>query len=136
MGIIKFKSELKLPSNRKFGFFFSIIFLFLFCYFLFINEKNLALIFGSICVLFFFITILKENLLFPLNYIWMRIGILLGKLVSPIILGIIFFFMFTPVAVIIRIIGRDELRLRLKSQESYWIKRKSSIKKDSFERQF
>ena len=66
----------------------------------------------------------------------MRIGILLGKLVSPIILGIIFFFMFTPVAVIIRIIGRDELRLRLKSQESYWIKRKSSIKKDSFERQF
>ena len=66
----------------------------------------------------------------------MKFGILLGKFISPIVLGTIFFFMFTPVAVIMRLVGRDELRLRLNFQNSYWIKRKSSINKASFKRQF
>ena len=66
----------------------------------------------------------------------MKLGLLLGKLISPIIIGAIFFFMFTPIAVIMRLIGRDELRLRLKPIDSYWIERKSSIKTTSFKRQF
>lgn len=136
MGIIKNNSKLKLPSNKKFGFFFSGIFLILFSYFLFIDAKIITFVLGTIFVSFFFVTILKASLLFPLNYIWMRFGILLSKLVSPIVLGVIFFFMFTPVAVIIRIIGRDELCLRLNSQKSYWIKRKSSTITTSFDRQF
>ncbi len=136
MKIIKDKSEIKLPSNRKFGFFFSVIFLLVSSYYLYLNEKIIALILGFISILFFFVSLLKAGLLLPLNIIWMKFGILLGKLISPIVLGTIFFFMFTPVAVIMRFIGRDELRLRLNFQDSYWIKRKSSINKASFKRQF
>ena len=136
MKIIKDKSELKLPSNKKFGFFFSVIFLLISSYYLYLNEIIIALILGFISVLFFFVSLLKAGLLLPLNIVWMKFGILLGKLISPIVLGTIFFFMFTPVAVIMRFIGRDELRLRLNFQDSYWIKRKSSINKASFKRQF
>ena len=136
MKIIKDKSELKLPSNKKFGFFFSVIFLLISSYYLYLNEIIIALILGFISVLFFFVSLLKAVLLLPFNIIWMKFGILLGKLISPIVLGTIFFFMFTPVAVIMRLVGRDELRLRLNFQDSYWIKRKSSINKASFKRQF
>ena len=136
MKIIKDKSEIKLPSNRKFGFFFSVIFLLVSSYYLYLNEKIIALILGFISILFFFVSLLKAGLLLPFNIVWMKFGILLGKLISPIVLGTIFFFMFTPVAVIMRLIGRDELRLRLNFQNSYWIKRKSSINKASFKRQF
>ena len=136
MNIIKDKSELKLPSNKKFGFFFSVIFLLISSYYLYLNEIIIALILGFISVLFFFVSFLKAGLLLPFNIVWMKFGILLGKLISPIVLGTIFFFMFTPVAVIMRFIGRDELRLRLNFQDSYWIKRKSSINKASFKRQF
>ncbi len=136
MKIIKDKSELKLPSNKKFGFFFSVIFLLISSYYLYLNEIIIALILGFISVLFFFVSHLKAGLLLPFNIVWMKFGILLGKLISPIVLGTIFFFMFTPVAVIMRLVGRDELRLRLNFQDSYWIKRKSSINKASFKRQF
>ncbi len=136
MKIIKDKSELKLPSNKKFGLFFSVIFLLISSYYFYLNEIIIALILGFISVLFFFVSLLKAGLLLPLNIVWIKFGILLGKLISPIVLGTIFFFMFTPVAVIMRLVGRDELRLRLNFQDSYWIKRKSSINKASFKRQF
>ena len=136
MKIVKNKSKLKLPSNKKFGFFFSAIFLLISSYYLYLNEKIVALILGFISILFFFVSLLKAELLLPFNIVWMKIGILLGKVINPIVLGTIFFFMFTPIAVIMRLIGRDELRLRLNSLNSYWIKRKSSIKRTSFKRQF
>lgn len=136
MKICKNKSKLKLPSNKKFGFFFSAIFLLISSYYLYLNEKIVAFILGFISILFFFVSLLKAELLLPFNIVWMKIGILLGKVISPIVLGTIFFFMFTPIAVIMRLIGRDELRLRLNSLNSYWIKRKSSIKRTSFKRQF
>ena len=117
-------------------FFFSVIFLLISSYYLYLNETIIALILGFISILFLFVSLLKAGLLLPFNIVWMKFGILLGKLISPIVLGTIFFFMFTPVAVIMRLVGRDELRLRLNFQNSYWIKRKSSINKASFKRQF
>ena len=136
MKIIKDNSELKLPSNKKFGFFFSVIFLLISSYYLYLSEIIIALTLVFISILFFIVSLLKAGLLLPFNIVWMKFGILLGKLISPIVLGTIFFFMFTPVAVIMRLVGRDELRLRLNFQDSYWIKRKSSINKASFKRQF
>ena len=136
MKIIKDSSELKLPSNKKFGFFFSVIFLLISSYYLYLSEIIIALTLGFISILFFTVSLLKAGLLLPFNIVWMKFGILLGKLISPIVLGTIFFFMFTPVAVIMRLVGRDELRLRLNFKNSYWIKRKSSINKASFKRQF
>jgi hypothetical protein len=66
----------------------------------------------------------------------MKFGVLLGMIVSPIIMGIIYFGIFTPIAIIMRLSGRDELRLRLKKQKTYWINRKTLNEVDSFKKQF
>ena len=112
--------EIKLPSNRNFGVFCtsaSTLIGFYFCW-----EVNLRV--GTILIgtgiLFLFITILKADILFPLNKLWMRAGYLLGRFASPIVLGIIYFGLFTPIALFMHLSGRDELRIRLKKSESYW----------------
>ena len=104
-------SEIKLPSNRKFGFFFTAIFLVITIYLYYINSE-LVYIYGIICFVFLIVTILKANALLPLNKLWMRFGILLGMIISPIIMGIIYFGIFTPIAIIMRLFGRDELRIK------------------------
>ena len=66
----------------------------------------------------------------------MRFGLLIGMIVSPIVLGIIFFFIFTPIALVTRVFGRDELRLRMTNEGSYWIKRTVTTRSESFKNQF
>ena len=129
-------SEVKLPSNHKFGFFFSTIFLLAFLYSYYIDSEIIAYVLGTLCGTFLVITIINAKILLPLNKLWMKFGILLGMIVSPIIMGIIFFGIFTAIAMIMRLAGRDELRLRFKKKKTYWIKRKTSIEIDSFKKQF
>ena len=129
-------SEIKLPSNRKFGFFFSTIFLLASFYSYFIDSKIMVYLLGTICGTFLVITIINAKILLPLNKLWMKFGILLGMIVSPIIMGIIYFVIFTPIAIIMRLSGRDELRLRLKKQKTHWINRKTLNEVDSFKNQF
>jgi hypothetical protein len=66
----------------------------------------------------------------------MRFGLLLGMIISPIVLGLIFFCLFTPIAILMRISGRDELRLKLNRKVSHWIRRGEEIKSESFKWQF
>jgi hypothetical protein len=83
------------------------------------------------------LTIIKSKLLTPLNKLWLLLGELLGKIISPLVLGAIFFLIITPTALIGRVLGRDELRLKRKAQASYWIDRQSpSPRGDSFNNQF
>ena len=83
------------------------------------------------------ITVVRADILFPLNKLWMRFGLLLGKIISPIVLGIIFFALFTPVSLAMRLFGRDELRLCFKQKNSYWIPRESDpTETDAFKNQF
>jgi len=96
----------------------------------------MAYILGALCGTFLVITIINAKILLPLNKLWMKFGILLGMIVSPIIMGIIYFGIFTPIAIIMRLAGRDELRLRLKKQKTHWINRKILNKVDSFKNQF
>jgi len=126
----------ELPSNRKFGTFFSVIFLIACIYFWYGGSVMEASIFAALSVLFIMISVFKANLLLPLNKLWMRFGLLLGKIVSPLVLGIIFFLLFTPIAVIMRLSWRDELRLRFKRKDSYWITREISMQSTSFKNQF
>ena len=72
----------------------------------------------------------------PLNKLWMRFGLLLGMIVSPIVLGVVFFVVFTPIAFVMRLSGRDQLRLKFRERQSYWIKRDASVLADSFKNQF
>jgi hypothetical protein len=129
-------SEIELPSNKKFGYFFTSIFALVSMYFLINSILSWAILFAIIVVIFFIITFVKANLLLPLNKLWMRFGLLLGKIISPLVFGIIFFAIFTPVAFLMRLSGRDELRLKFKNKTSYWILRNEPIQGDSFRRQY
>ena len=129
-------SEVKLPSNRKFGFFFTAIFLLASFYLYYVDNKVMVYILGVICGIFLIVTIINADALLPLNKLWMKFGILLGKIVSPIIMGIIFFGIFTPIAILMRLSGRDELRLRFKKKKTHWINRKNIKEFDTFKKQF
>ena len=129
-------SEIKLPSNRKFGFFFTFVFALVAIYFYYSANATWTYVFIGAALVFLLITLIKSHALLPLNKLWMRFGVLLGMIVSPIILGIIFFGLFTPIAILMRLIGRDELRLKFARNSSHWISRGEPIKSESFKYQF
>ena len=129
-------SEIELPSNRKFGFFFTFVFAVAAAYFFYAANITWAYVFGAAALIFLLITLIKSHALLPLNKLWMRFGLLLGMIVSPIVLGIIFFGLFAPIAMLMRLSGRDELRLKFSQKASHWITRSEPIKSDSFKHQF
>ena len=129
-------SKIELPSNRKFGFFFTFVFALAAAYFCYTTNKGWAYVFVAAASTFLLITLIKSDALLPINKLWMRFGILLGMVVSPILLGIIFFGLFTPIAMLMRLSGRDELRLKFTQKASYWILRDKPIGSESFKQQF
>jgi hypothetical protein len=112
-----------LPTNKKFGFFWTVVFLVSGFYFFTANMIAWFFILISISCITLTTTILKDDLLYPLNKFWMRFGTLLGKVISPIMLGMIFFCMFAPLGIALRLKGRDELYLRPHGNSSHWKKR-------------
>ena len=128
--------EIKIPSNRKFGFFFSFVFALAAAYFYGSAFDVFAYTFGAASSVFLVVTVLKADVLLPLNKLWMRFGFLLGLIVSPMVLGLIFFVIVSPVAIVLRFTGRDELRLKLNRRPSYWVSRSTPIKSESFKQQF
>lgn len=137
MKIEIFSQSVKLPSNKKFGLFFSFIFFGVSIY-LNLNEQNILSYYLFITSLIFLILALfKSSFLLPLNRIWMFVGFFLGLLVRPIVMGFIFFLIFTPLGLIMRIFGRDELKLKLNSAPTYWKSREPKIiTSESFKNQF
>ena len=129
-------SEVELPSNKKFGFFFTLVFALVAGYFYINGSLPWVYLFVAAAIIFFVVTIFKANTLRPLNKLWMRFGLLLGMIVSPIVLGVMFFGLFTPIAFLMRLSGRDELRLKFKNRASHWISRSEPIHAESFKNQF
>ena len=129
-------SEIEHPSNRKFGFFFTFVFVVAATYFYYSANVTWAYVFIAATLIFLLVTLTKSDALLPLNKLWMRFGLLLGMIVSPIVLGIIFFGLFTPIAIVMRLSGRDELRLKFIKKPSHWISRKDPLKSESFKHQF
>ena len=113
----------QLPTNRTFGWFFAAVFA-LFAahaYWKAWGEAAAAaLVFGTF---FAAVTLVAPKLLGPLNRLWYGLGLLLGNIVSPIVLGVIFFVLITPISVITRLFGRDELKMKKRQVESYWVDR-------------
>jgi hypothetical protein len=128
--------KLELPSNKKFGYLFSAIFFVSSFYFFYFYNKISGYLFLSLSLIFIIISIVKPILLLPLNKLWMQIGLFLGKIVSPIILGIIFYCLITPYSIVLKFMGRDELKLKIKKKNSYWLKRNDSLNKIDFDKQF
>ena len=130
-------SEVQLPSNRKFGIFFTFVFVTTATYFFWEGSTQVSVILGVLAAVFALVTIIKSELLLPLNKLWMSLGLLLGVIISPIVLGVLFFFLFTPIAFLMRLLGRDELRLKKFEAKSYWKSREpSGPNGDSFKHQF
>lgn len=127
-----------LPSNRNFGFLFAGVFAFLSAYGGY-HGANATTVYGWLIagVAIGLVAIVAPRLLTPFNKAWMKLGDLMGKVVSPLVLGIIFFVLITPVALITRLFGRDELRLKKTDASSYWIDRAPpGPAGDSFKNQF
>ena len=129
-------SKIELPSNKKFGFFFTFVFLIVASYFFLSNSSLISYIFFGLAAVLLIITFVNERALLPLNKLWMKFGQMIGIVISPIVLGTIFFGIFTPYSFLMRLFGRDELQLKLKKRKSYWKLRNQSIPLTNFRKQF
>jgi hypothetical protein len=118
-----FNKENHLPSNKKFGLFFSAIFVLIAVYVYLKFRVEFAVFALTISTLFAIAAFLTPQILSPLNRLWFCLGLLLGKIVSPIVLALIFFVLITPVSLVTRLFGRDELKIKKRTVESYWVDR-------------
>lgn len=131
-------SHLKPPPERSFGLLFTAVFIGLGLFGIWKKwGQNASLAWIVAGVIVALVTLLAPRLLAPFNMAWFKLGLLLSKIVSPLVLGIIFFGILTPVAFVMRIAGRDVLRLKRLPSDSYWVARTPpGPAPDSFKNQF
>ena len=115
-------NDIKISSNRSFGVVFFIVFLLIALYPL-LNNNEIRLWSLIVSVLFLILGILNSKILSPLNKIWFKFGLLLGKIISPIIMGVIFFLVVTPIGFIMKLLGKDLINLKFNNEKSYWIQK-------------
>ena len=92
-------SDIKIGSNRSFGIVFFIVFLLISIYPL-INNESIRIWSLAVSLVFLVLGIINSNFLSPLNKLWFKFGIFLGKIIAPIIMGVIFFLVVTPIGLI------------------------------------
>ena len=112
--------NVKIGSNRSFGLVFFVVFLLIGLYPL-TNGNEIILSFLVFSAFFLVLGLLNSRLLSPLNKLWFRFGILLGKIISPLIMAIIFFSVVTPIGLIMRLFNKDILNLKYNKEKSYWV---------------
>ena len=114
--------NIKISSNRSFGIVFFIVFLLIALYPI-INQNEVRLWSLIISFSFLVLGILNSKLLSPLNKLWFKFGLFLGKIISPIVMCVIFFFVVTPIGLLMRLLKKDLLKLKFNDEETYWIKK-------------
>ena len=121
-------------SNKSFGLLFFVVFLIIGLWPL-KNGENLNFYFITASLIFLILGLINSKLLSPLNKSWIKLGEILGIIIAPIVMALVYFVILTPVSFIVRIFGKDLLNLKLlKEKETYWIKRKKSL--GSMKKQF
>ena len=115
--------DIRIGSNRSFGIVFFVVFLIITLYPL-LNNENIRYWSLLVSLVFLILGLLNSNILTPLNKAWFKFGILLGKVISPIIMGIIFFFFVIQIGMLMRILKKDLLNLKYNNDKSYWIEKK------------
>ena len=114
-------------SNKSFGLLFFVVFLIIGLWPL-KNGENLNFYFITVSIIFLILGLINSKLLSPLNKSWIKLGEILGIIIAPIVMALVYFVILTPVSLIVRIFGKDLLNLKfLKEKETYWIKRKKSL---------
>ena len=118
----------KKSSNRSFGILFFVVFLGFGLWPLTKNQPvNLILI--SIAIIFLILGIINSKILSPLNNLWVKFGELLGRIIAPIVMALVYFFILTPISLLVRVFGKDLLGLKFSKKNSYWINRKKDLGK-------
>ena len=133
------RDDVKAPSERSFGFTFVVVFALLAAFTWWHRGMSTTFnITAGVSAVFALFTLLAPRLLRPLNLIWLKFGLLLHKVVNPIIMGLLFFGVFTPMGVVMRLFGVDFLRMKKKpATESHWnIKRDDGLAESSMKNQF
>ena len=124
---MSYKSKIKISSNRNFGIVFFLVFILIGLWPL-IDEGNIRIWSIILASIFLVLGIFNSKLLYPFNRLWFEFGKLLGIVVSPIVMGIIFFILITPIGFLMKIMGKDLLKNKYnKNINSYWIKRDKSV---------
>ena len=121
-------------SNKSFGILFFLVFLIISLWPL-KNGNNLNFYFLTASIIFLILGVLNSKLLSPFNKAWIKFGEILGLIIAPIVMGMVYFVILTPVSLIVRLFGKDLLGLKfLKRKETYWIKRNKKL--TSMDKQF
>ena len=120
------KSKIKAGSNRNFGMVFFIVFLIL-GFWPITDGREIRIWLVVISLVFLILGMMKSKLLTPLNQLWFKLGMMLGAIVAPIVMGAVFFLVVTPIGIFMRLMGKDLLNRKYnKKKETYWIKRRTS----------
>ena len=114
--------NIKVSTNRSFGIVF-FLFFFIISIFPLFKDEGIRIWAVILAIIFLILGLLNSSTLSPLNKIWFKFGILLGNFISPIVMGLIFFTVVTPTALIMRALGKDLLNLKNNNKKSYWIEK-------------
>ena len=122
-------SEQNKSTNRSFGIVFFIVFLAIALWPI-LNDGDVRIWSIIVSLIFLLLGLLNSNILKPLNKLWFYFGILLGNVVAPIIMSLLFFLVVTPTGLLVRFFGKDLLKLKKSKKDTYWIKKdyKSKMK--------
>ena len=123
----------KKNSNRTFGILFFLVFLVIGIWPI-TNGEYLRWWSIIISLIFLFLGIINSKILTPFNKIWIKIGELLGRVIAPIVMAIIYFFIITPMAILLKLLRKDLLKIKFSPATTYWIKRDKKF--GSMKRQF
>ena len=125
------QKEIKTSSNKSFGLVFFVIFIIIALWPL-LKDENIRIWSIIVSIIFLILGLLNSKILTPFNKLWMRIGIFLGAIVSPIVMGIVYFGVITPIGIILKLFGKDVLNLKIdKNKNTYWtLKKKDSLKNE------
>jgi hypothetical protein len=116
----------KKNSNKSFGILFFVVFLTISLWPL-LKENDLRIWSFIISILFLILGILNSKILSPIKRVWIRFGELLGKIISPIVLAVVFFIVVTPIGLFMKILRKDLLNIKFTKDKSYWIKRDKDL---------
>ena len=120
------QKNIKLPSNRNFGVVFFIAFLIIALWPL-LKQNEIRIWSLIISFIFFVLGLINSKLLTPLNKLWFKFGILLGNIISPIVMGIVFFLVVTPTGLIMKLFRKDPMNLKKNKSDTYWIKKEKNL---------
>ena len=124
---------MKKSSSKSFGYLFFGVFLAL-AVWVYVKNQNLNYWLIGTSIIFLILTLIKSKLLDVLNDLWIKFGELLGKIIAPIVMSIVFFLIVTPIGLVLKIVKKDLLKLKFNNDKSYWIEKSKTI--ESMDKQF